>query len=209
MMKSEKFFEIYNQYKSISKKSLTERVIRGIKRHIRQTEYFCLAQNGSYVKVIASVTGKGTSAVTSYLSSYEDKGVYQYKLPIEYLCKLSEVFNVSVEYFLGLTDVDKQTSTAQEYMELLNKYKCVKKSVVADNVRLFKGVNGISTNDDIAKLLDISTNTVKANISHGKRVTKNIFTIEQLYKLADGFEIGIERLFQDTNDVENGFAFKA
>ena len=55
----------------------------------------------------------------------------------------------------------------------------------------------MKNNTDIGRYLGISVNTVKANFSSGKSVRKNYFTLDQLYKLAKGFDVKIDDLLKE------------
>lgn len=201
MMESTKFFEIKALHDALTKQELNKRVKRTIRRHIRNTEWFDLVKEGSYVKLICLLTNRSSSTISAYFSEYEEVGIYNHKFPLIHLAQIAESFSVSLEYILGQNENDVvQSSTAKEYIQLYETYKNVDKLVVAANVRKFKGVNGIDYNTDIGKLLGISENTVKANISTGIRAVNNKFTIEQLYKLADAFEVKIDQLFQSNEE---------
>lgn len=201
MLSVERYKKILESWKNISKTDLIKRVKRGIRHNIRNTPYFDLAKRGSYVKVVSLVTETDESYIMSFFSSYDKQGIYKYKFPLWYLSKIADCFEVSLEFMVGITDDLKNTDTAMEYMEVCEVYKNDSKLVVAENVRLLKGLNGICTNEDIGKLLGISPNTVKANISTSTspRISKNMFTIEQIYKLAEGFGVDIERMFLKVN----------
>lgn len=203
MMDSKKFFELKASFDALTKQELNTRVKRTIRRHIRQTNWFDLVKEGSYVKLLSLVTDRSNSTISAYLSEYEGEGagIYKHKFPMIHLAQIAESFFVSLEYILGKTENDSiKTSTAKEYIELCETYKNTDKLVVAANVRKYKGVNGIDTNLAIGNILGISDNAVKANISTGARAVSNKFTIEQLYKLADAFEVRIDDLLRASEE---------
>ena len=199
MLNSDKLYQIIDAYDVISKQELSNRVKRTVKRHIRQTEYFDLIKDGSYVKVISVITGKSVATISAYLSTYDKSGIYKNKFPLIHLAKIADAFSSGLEYILGLTENDTSTNTAKEYVDLYERYKNTDKLVVASNIRILKsnGVNGICTNLDVGKVLGISDNAVKNNLSTGKMAEKNRFTILQLYKLADAYDVDVERFFEE------------
>lgn len=196
MLSIEKYNSIQNGWKNISKQDMIERIKRGIHHTIRNTKYYDMVAGGSYVEVLCQITGLDKQAVMTYNSKYDKKGNYKHKFPLIYLAKIAIAFSIGLEYLVGASEEMEQTPSAQEYIDVCQLYKIVGKMTVSQNVKFFKGGKGINTNEDIAMLLGLSPNTVKANLSSGPRVANNMFTIEQIYKLAEGFDVDIERMFK-------------
>lgn len=200
-MSEEKFFEITEAYNKITKQELNNRIKRAVRRHIRQTEYFDLIKDGSYVRALSAIVGRSVPTVHAYMSKYEEKGIYKNKFVMIHLAKIAIAFDVGLEYILGIVEVDRPTNTAQDYIDLYELYKSTDKLVVAENVRILKSneVNGLKTNMDLAKLLGISDNAVKANISTGEKAKRNRFSLEHLYKLANAWGTEIDIFFEKKN----------
>ena len=197
MLSVEKYEKIMSYWQEIQKSDLVNRVNRGIRHNIRKTKYYDMARTGSYTIVISKITGKGTDIIHSYLTSYNATGVYKYKFPLWYLAKIAEAFDIAIEYFIGITDSMQPTCTAEEYLEVYELYNNTDKMVVVTNLKVLRGCRELKNNTDIGRYLGISVNTVKANFSSGKSVRKNYFTLDQLYKLAKGFDVKIDDLLKE------------
>lgn len=198
LMSYGKFFQITEAYNKLTKQELNNRIKRTVRRHIRQTEYFDLIKNGSYDRALSVIIDRSVPTVHAYMSKYEKEGIYKNKFIMIHLAKIAKTFDVGLEYILGIVEVDRPTNTAQAYIDLYELYMRTDKLVVAENVRILKSheVNGLTTNMDLAKLLGISDNAVKANISTGQKAEKNKFSLEHLYKLANAWGTEIDIFFE-------------
>lgn len=194
-MTSNKYFELIKLYNACSKKQINDKLKRAVKRHISETEYY-KNWDGSINSLLCSILNIQSEMARTYLTAYDEKGSYKYKLSLIYLSRLAKALNVSLEFLISDSIDDTGTDSAHDYMDVYDRYSKTDKTVIADNIKVLKGVNGIKTNNDLAELLGISPNTVKANLSKGKAVEKNKFSIEQLFTIADAYEINVERLFE-------------